>query len=498
MKHYTLLCILISFIFPVAAQTSLPIGIFSEQQDVGSVALPGHAAYNPIGQTYWLEGSGDNTWAQTDAFHYVFTPLTGDFILQAEIYWPYPSQEPHRKAGWMVLTSLDPHSAQVSAVAHGNGLISLQYRSVNNGLTQEQTIPEDSAWVLQLERSGNRFILSAARWGDTLQSVEVDSLHFPDTVYAGLFICAHQAHAYEQAIFRNVRIIRPAPASLIPYHDYLGSYLEILDIATGHRWIVHTDSGSIQAPNWTKNGQSLIFNKDGRLYRFSLITHQVQLIPSGNAIQNNNDHVISFDGQWLGISNTPEGDNRSHIYVMPISGGQPRLITPQGPSYLHGWSPDGQYLVYTAQRNHDFDIYRISVQGGEEERLTFSPGLDDGPEYSPDGKYIYFNSVRSGHMQIWRMHADGNSPEQLTHDEFQNWFPHISPDGQWIVFLSYLPDVKADDHPFYKRVYIRMMPIGGGQPKVLAYVYGGQGTINTPSWSPDSRYIAFVSNSGNL
>jgi Tol biopolymer transport system component len=184
----------------------------------------------------------------------------------------------------------------------------------------------------------------------------------------------------------------------------------------------------------------------------------------------------------------------SIIYTVPVTGGRPRQITPTGPSYLHGWSPDGKYLTFTGQRNDEFDIYKIPSAGGTEIRLTTSPGLDDGSEYSPDGKHIYFNSVRSGMMQLWRMKEDGTEQEQLTFDDYNNWFPHISPDGKTIVFLSFNKDVPAGDHPFYKHVYLRSIPITGGKPKVIAYLYGGQGSINTPSWSPDSRKIAFVSN----
>jgi len=134
------------------------------------------------------------------------------------------------------------------------------------------------------------------------------------------------------------------------------------------------------------------------------------------------------------------------------------------------------------------------VNGGAETRLTAAEGLDDGPEYTPDGQYLYFNSVRSGTLQLWRMRPDGSGQAQVTDDQYNNWFPHVSSDGRWIVFLSFLPDVDPSDHPWYKHVYIRLMPAGGGAPRVLAYVYGGQGTINVPSWSPDSRRVAFVSN----
>ncbi|HCM60007.1 MAG TPA: biopolymer transporter TolR, partial [Bacteroidales bacterium] len=152
--------------------------------------------------------------------------------------------------------------------------------------------------------------------------------------------------------------------------------------------------------------------------------------------------------------------------------------------------------TYTAERSGEYDIYKISVKRKKEIRLTDAPGLDDGSEYSPDGRFIWFNSARTGTMQLWRMKPDGTDQEQLTFDGYNDWFPHVSPDGRQVVFLSFMPDVKADDHPFYRHVYIRMMPAGGGTPEVIAYLYGGQGTINVPSWSPDGKQIAFVSNSG--
>jgi Tol biopolymer transport system component len=308
-------------------------------------------------------------------------------------------------------------------------------------------------------------------------------------------VCAHNDTVVERATFSNVRITVPAWAGLQTYHDYLGSNLEILDVARGEATVVHQYRGSFQAPNWTPDGKSLIVAQEGRLLRFDIATRAVDTINTGFATRNNNDHVLSFDGRMIGISNHVAADSdASIVFTLPAQGGTPKRITAKGPSYLHGWSPDGRWLVFVGERNGEFDIYRISSSGGEEQRLTSTPGLDDGPEYTPDGRWIYFNSVRSGRMQIWRMRPDGSGAQQITNDGFNNWFPHISPDGQWIVFISFPPDVAPNDHPFYKHVMIRLMPVGGGSARVLAYVYGGQGTINVPSWSPDSRRIAFVSN----
>jgi Tol biopolymer transport system component len=315
----------------------------------------------------------------------------------------------------------------------------------------------------------------------------------------GLFLCAHNEDVIELATFDNVRIVVPAAADFRPYRDYIGSQLEVMDVQSGHRRIVHTVDDSLQAPNWTRDGESLIYNRNGLLYRYDLASGEVTTIESDFATENNNDHVISFDGTRLGISHHTGEARKSVIYTMPITGGTPQAVTTlDAHSYLHGWSPDGKHLIYTAQRNGDFDIYRIPSEGGEEINLTNTPGLDDGAEYSPAGTEIYFNSSRSGRMQIWSMDADGKDPRQITDDDYNNWFPHLSPDGNSMVILSFGPAVAADDHPFYKQVYIRLLErteSGWSEPNVVAYVYGGQGTINVPSWSPDGKRIAFVSNS---
>jgi len=213
------------------------------------------------------------------------------------------------------------------------------------------------------------------------------------------------------------------------------------------------------------------------------------------AVRCNNDHGVSPDGARLVISDQSQEGGQSLIYTLPVGGGTPERITPSGPSYWHGWSPDGATLTFCGQRDGTFGIFTIPATGGQEIRLTTAPGLDDGPEYSPDGRHIYFNSDRTGRMQIWRMNADGGAQEQITSDGYNDWFPHPSPDGRHLVFLSYEGDVSG--HPPDKDVTLRLLPLGTGDLgaqniQVLARIFGGQGTINVPCWSPDSRTIAFV------
>lgn len=220
------------------------------------------------------------------------------------------------------------------------------------------------------------------------------------------------------------------------------------------------------------------------------------IINTGSANDCNNDHGLSFDGKLLIVSHndsTVGKELNSRIFTLPEEGGTPKLITPLFPSYWHGISPDANTLIYCAMRNEAWDIYSIPTTGGEEKRLTTAEGLDDGCEFSPDGKYIYFNSFRTGKMQIWRMNVDGSEQTQLIFDEYSNWFPHPSPDGKWIAYISYTQDQKGS-HPFGKDVKLRLMNLATKEVSDLTTVFfGGQGTINVPSWSPDSKRLAFVS-----
>ncbi len=273
-------------------------------------------------------------------------------------------------------------------------------------------------------------------------------------------------------------------------------HIEIYDIQTKERKVLCSFPHRVDAPNWTVDGNYLIYNSQGLLYKLDVRNPQrIEQINTSYAKGCNNDHVLSASGKQIAISHGTKEDGQSRIYTLPIEGGTPVLITPMAPSYLHGWSPDGKWLAYCARRNNNFDVYVIPATGGEEVRLTDAEGLDDGPEYSPDGKHIWFNSVRSGLMQVWRMKADGSEQTQMTFDtDLNSWFPHVSPDGKLVVYLSYkVGDVSPGDHPLNKNVVLRLMPAAGGKPQTIVELFGGQGTLNVASWSPDSKKFAFVS-----
>ena len=287
-----------------------------------------------------------------------------------------------------------------------------------------------------------------------------------------------------------------AIATILPGQESapVGSHITVITPDGKSKQVIYSSPRHFEAPNWSRDGKYLLLNSEGKLWRLSLAGGDPEAVESGAILRINNDHGISPDGKWFAIS-------AGQIYVLPATGGQPRQLTEKTPSYFHSWSPDGRTLAYCAQRDGNFDIYSISMDGGPEKRLTSSPGYDDGPDYSPDGKWIYFNSDRSGSWDIWRMPADGAGDndaqaERVTSDDLEDWFPHPSPDGQWMVFVSFPKGTKG--HPPNQEVVLRIMPLPGDKlaPQTireLVHLHGGQGTINVSSWSPDSRRFAYVS-----
>src|SRR6202790_385562 len=472
----------------LAQESSSTVGIFEGHGDVGTVLHAGKSEYDASKHSYTLTGSGENMWFKSDNFQFAWKKLSVDASLTADVSFVGQGGNAHRKAVLMMRQSLERDSAYVDVALHGDGLASLQYREAKGAPTHEIQSNISAPAELRIEKRGDYVSMWLGRSGEKMQPSGAAMLvSFSAPFYVGIGVCSHDKDAIEKALFSNVELKEIALAAAAD-KPTLCSTLETITVASMDRRIVYSVAGHFEAPNWTRDGAAFIFNVDGRIQRLPVAGGQPQTIDAGFAVRCNNDHGISPDGKTLAISDQSQGDHQSVIYLLPISGGTPRRVTQKSPSYWHGWSPDGKTLAYPGQRNGEFDIYTILTEGGEEKQLTTATGLDDGPEYTPDGKYIYFNSVRTGRMQIWRMRPDGDEQEQVTSDDLNHWFPHISPDGKWLVFLSYGKEVEG--HPENKDVMLRISPLKDdkvdGKIEVLAKLFGGQGTINVPSWSPDS------------
>lgn len=495
-----LLAVLAFAAAPAAAQTAA----FPDHADVGQVSTPG--TVRESGGVYRITASGANIWGARDAFHYAWTQRSGDLHIAADIAFEGQGGDPHRKAGLMIRQNLTPGSPYADVMVHGDGTVALQYREAQDGPTFQIVSAVSHPGRVRLEREGDHVYFSVAGADGVLRHAGGNyRIAFQAPYLVGLAVSAHDDATTATATFANVALEVPRLA-YVPDTGYAAkveSALEVIDIGgTRTRKVVTVFDGKVEAPNWTRDGKYLIYNSKGRIWRIPVAGQGDPVaIDTGVNQSNNNDHGISPDGTQLIISDQSEPDNLSRIFLLPLAGSpapRPIVSDPQARSYWHGWSPDGKTIAYVRVGLSDdsYDIWAKDLAGGPARPLIAGPGVDDGPEYSPDGKYIYFNSTRSGAMQIWRADADGGNPVQITRDpDRRDWFPHLSPDGKWIAFISFGLDVALNDHPPNRGdVALKIMPAdGSAPPQVLTRLFGGQGTINVPSWSPDGKQLAFVS-----
>jgi len=471
-----------------ASSQSKPLGLFDNHQDVGTILHHGSAVYDQASDTYTIAGSGDNMWFGEDDFQFAWTKMSGDVSLTADIAFIGATGNNHRKAVLMIRQTLDGNSKSVDVARHGDGLTSLQFRDETAGNTHEVESNVSGPRTVRIEKRGDYFYAFVSGEDGKLEPAgAATKLALTPPFYIGIGVSAHDKNVVEKAVFTNVKLTQLEPATGTPT---LYSVLETATVTSTDRHVEYVAPAHFEAPNWSRDGSYFLFNRDGKVLKLSLHASAPTTISTAPQNSCNNDHGIAPDGQSIAISDSSQ-DKMSRVYIAPVAGGTPRQITPNGPSYWHGWSPDGSTLAFTGQRNGNFDIYTIHVNGGAETRLTQSQGLDDGPEYSPNGSLIYFNSQRTGSMQIWRMHPDGTNQEQVLTDDTNDWFPHLSPDGKWMVFLAY--DKSVTGHPPNQDVALYLMSLQDKKVHLLAKLFGGQGTINVPSWSPDGKKLAFVS-----
>ncbi|HUP04929.1 MAG TPA: hypothetical protein VMU19_13125 [Bryobacteraceae bacterium] len=485
-----------------AAQTSGGGKLFEAQGDIGVTPKAGSMVYDAARDEYQVTGGGANIWADTDAFRFVWKRLSGDFSLSADVHFLGAGAVAHRKAVLMARQDLTPASAYADVALHGDGLTSLQYRTAAGAQTQELRSTANAPVRIRIERAGNRFTIRVGKPGEEMTSSGPQEVTMSDPIYVGIGVCSHDANILETAVFSNVRVQEGTPA---PPPQRFRSKITVYDLPSHSSKVVYEADTVIEAPNWSHDGKFLLVNTGGDLYRLPLEAagapklEKIDLGPAGYRC--NNDKAFSFDGRLLGFSASTREAPASRVFVANADGSGAKLLTPASPSYFHGWSPDGKWLAFVAARPDKFELYRVPVGGGPEERLTSKGGYDDGPEYTPDGKWIYFNSNRAGAWDIWRMPATGAGggdakAEQVTNDEWEDWFPHISPNGKWMLVFSFPHGTRTHD-PRLEGVVLRLTPAPGKKLKpakleILTKFFGGQGTINVNSWSPDSKKFAYV------
>ncbi len=436
-----------------------------------------------------FQSSDDFTWSEEDksfvlpainndaALRFLSTAIKGDFLLDVMLL---PTVQDIGTYGLLIANDKEGASP-IAAIQVQNGKVAYApaMQNLGNGMDVKTR-------YLRLERKEKVLTAYYAENNGSFKPIARQQISATDTIYGGIF-----AKATSQSLhFSNLRL------SLMNNKDTsIISRLEIYELPTGKRSIVLEKSTHFEAPNWHSDSNYFIVNSHGLLYSVPTNGSDWKPINTGQLKNCNNDHGITPDGKTLIISNNDSLGSR--IYTLPIEGSDTAtLVTPNAPSYWHGIHPNGERIAYVAKRNRRYlNIFTSKLDGSDEKRISFTVGLDDGPDYASDSISIYFNSTKSGDMKIWRMDTNGKNKRQLTFDSYQDWFPHPSPDGTKLVFLSYLPNVPPLSHPAAQKVMLRMLDLTeeNPTPTILTHLFGGQGTINVPSWSPDSQRFAFVS-----
>lgn len=492
----------------VRAQSG-PLGVFESQSDVGSVTPAGTGAFDAGSGAYTLTSSGANLWMRTDAFHFVWKKISGDAVLTADAaLGPVgPKSSPHRKVLLMFRQSLDEDAMYADAAVHGSGETALQFRSAKADTTQDITVGMVAPKRMRLEKRGDVVTLFVADGdgplgGSWKQAGASIRMHFDGDFYAGIGVCAHDKDLVEKGVFTNVEL-KPLEAGAASGKMTLYSTLQTISINPDARrdFVVITTHGSMEAPNWSRDGKSLLFTREGKLWTVPVEDgagkgtdlSQAREMDLGGLTNCSGSHGFSPDGKLLAATCEMTGKPGRRVYVVPVAGGAaPRMLTETPNSYFHSWSPDGKTIAFTRPgKGGGGNIYAIPVEGGQETALTTGTGISDDPDYTPDGKWIYFNSDRAGGMQIFRMKPDGSGVEQVTSDERRNWTPHPSPDGKSVLIIAYEKDVNG--HPANKPVTLRILDVATGKMRDLIGIVGGSGSDNVANWAPDGEHFAFVS-----
>ncbi|MEM8900699.1 MAG: hypothetical protein AAGC85_21475, partial [Bacteroidota bacterium] len=356
---------------------SLPSDYLSDKADIGAYEKAGSSSYDAEEQVYHLESPILKDLEKEDVIeHFVYKKISGNSLITANLSWE--GEVPNfASMGLMIRSSLSRESPFIirAGIRADNFPVFMGEKNGGIEFVGRSSFYRKKSSVLQLERADEFIICRASMHGEPLQVMDTFVIpELEEEVLIGLYIYA-LGDKPTRAKAWNVRIDQPVQKGYDAYKEgFLNSRLETINIFTGERKIIHEHRGKLEAPNWMPDGEKLLYNQDGHIYTISLDGGEPQQLDTGLADRNNNDHGISFDGKLLAISHhrkdMPSGG--STVYVLPLEGGEPKLVTEHTPSYWHGWSPDNESVIYVAKREGDerYNIFKKSIHGGEEEQLT--------------------------------------------------------------------------------------------------------------------------------
>ena len=376
-----------------------PVGLFTDVKDVGAVSRATEASFEPNTATYTIAASGDNIWAERDAFGFAWKPMSGDVAFSARIEIQGASAQEHRKAGLMLRQSLEPDSAYVDVVVHGNGLTSLQFRTETGGPTREIQCAREAPNAVRLEKRGDHVLLQLSDINGKFEpSGCAIKLVFGRVFYAGLAVCAHDNQAFETALFRHVSL------GLLPKRSEIRtSAIEIMPLGSLDRRVIYRSKSRLDSPSFTGAGNAVCFREDGRLVYFSLTAHaDPHLVGSENADDCDLAHPLT-KSPFL-VSQEIKGGHAQIVRRDARDAKPKRLTADQYSNWTPRLSPGGESMVLISGNAPpddgkpaagDYLLRELPVDGGEPRELARfygGPGALGPAPWSPDGKQLVFVS----------------------------------------------------------------------------------------------------------
>jgi TolB protein len=236
---------------------------------------------------------------------------------------------------------------------------------------------------------------------------------------------------------------------------------------SGQPGLAHTRIAFIN--NQTRHKELYVMDYDGANVMHLTFDRTITLLPRW-----------SPDGKTIAFNSYKAQNPDAYTLDFP-AGTVHQLSMRQGLNTGPAWSPDGSSLAITLSRGGDPDLFLLDRAGKITRRLTYAPGVDTSPTFSPNGQQIAFVSDRSGNPELYAMDITGANVQRLTYGQWVDG-PAWSPKGDLIAYERQHSQGQYD-------IYT-IDPSGRNNQELTE----GNARNESPTWSPDGRFIIFVSN----